>query len=68
MKDLVVIAQKSMSEEDIGEVEGQLAFFTLVSAMLKRNTAAAMLGSLGSLWETQTTLLNSTEFAASLPT
>ena len=57
-----------LDEDEIAEIEGHTAFFTVISTMEKKKIAAAILGLMGDLWETQTSPLNSTEFAASLKT
>ncbi len=54
--------------DDFSEVMNALVFFTLVSSMHRRNQIATILKGIGPLWDTQTTSLSSTEFAASLTT
>jgi hypothetical protein len=61
------IDKKEMDEEDIAEVEGLITFFICASAMSRKNEIAPILEKMR-LWGALTTLLNSTEYAASLPT
>lgn len=62
-----VIQKKLFTDEEIAEVEGAISFFILVSALHKKNQIASILDLMNGLWSTQTTLLNVTEYAASLP-
>ena len=64
----VAVDRKLLSEEDRAEVENAIVFFTAASATLSRATRRAMLESAADLWLAQLSSLNSTEFAASLPT
>lgn len=59
------ISKKLLSDEDIAEVEGLLVFFICVSAMSRKTELLGLVSRL-SVWGTQTTSLNSTEFAGSL--
>jgi hypothetical protein len=61
------IDRELLDEDDVAEVEGVLAFFTCVSAMHTRAQLPAILAGM-SLWQAQTSSLNSTEFANSLQT
>jgi hypothetical protein len=58
---------KLLSDADIAEVEAAICFFTLTSAVHPKNKLAEYLQVASSLWGGQTTSLNSTEFANSLP-
>ena len=56
---------------DADEVENILVFFTVNSVMRRRKELEMLLGiasSVGGLWDAHTTSLNSTAYAASLPT
>ena len=59
--------QGVFSEDEIAETEGTICFFILTSAMHKKSQKAAVFKVMNDLWDTQNTLLNSTEYAASLP-
>jgi hypothetical protein len=61
------IHQNLIDDEDAGEVENALAFFIVASAMHKRSEVGFILNLASKLWSAQTSLLNSTEYAASLP-
>ena len=63
-----VVDRELLSRDDIAEVEGVLAFFICASSMHRREQLPAILDGIASLWEARTTSLNSTEYAASLPT
>jgi len=56
-----------LNEEERSEVINALVFFTCASSMHKRTDLSAVLSGMGSIWGGQTTLSDSTEFAASLP-
>lgn len=60
------IDRKAMDEEDIAEVEGLITFFICASAMSRKTEIGPVLERMR-LWGASTTLLNSTEYAASLP-
>lgn len=62
------IQTKVLDADDVSEVEGAIVFFILASAVHTRNQIADILGGLNRLWDTQTTLSNCTDYAASLPT
>jgi hypothetical protein len=62
------IRQNMLDEDEKAEVENSLVFFTCVSSMHKRTDLDVTLKMMVSLWGGQTTLLDSTEFANSLPT
>lgn len=62
------VTKKLLSEDDQREVENALVFFTVFSSMHKRAVLGVILEGAAALWGGQTTLLNSTDFAASLPT
>lgn len=57
-----------LSDEDISEVEGMIAFFICASAMHKRNQVEGFLQTACNLWSSQLSLLTCTEFAKQLPT
>jgi len=61
------IDKKVMDQEDIAEVEGLVCFFICASAMSRRNEVQGVLDRMR-LWGSLTTSLNSTAYAASLPT
>lgn len=61
------IDKKAMDDEDVAEVEGLITFFICASAMSRRNEIGPVLERMR-LWGALTTSLNSTEYAASLPT
>jgi len=61
-----VIDKGLMDEADIAEVEGLVAFFICASAMSRRIEIRSVLERM-SVWGSSITLLNSTEFADSLP-
>lgn len=62
------INQGLLSEDEVSEAENAICFFTLSSAMHLRRQVAGILDLAAGLWETQTSLLNVTEYANSLPT
>lgn len=55
-----------LTDEDKDVVENALVFFTCVSAMLNGKRRKAWIETMCSVWDAQTSLLNSTAFAASL--
>jgi hypothetical protein len=57
-----------LDEEDVSEVENALAFFTVYSAMLKRQQRMEMLDGAAKMWGAQITSLDVMEYAASLKT
>ena len=63
-------AQKEglLTAEEMREVEGQAVFFILTSALNKPKQIPVIMQGVSRLWGAQTTLSNSTEFAASLKT
>ena len=61
------IRQELLDADDVSEVENALAFFTCASSMHTRAQLPAILRST-ELWGMQTTSLNVTEYANSLPT
>lgn len=63
-----VLDKKLISEDDVSEVENSLAFFTVASWMFPRKELNDMLAGAGQIWGAQTSLLNCTEYAASLKT
>lgn len=62
------LAQDMLSEGEASEAMGAICFFILVSALTTTRMVPTFLSQMGGLYRTQTTLLNSTEFANSLPT
>jgi hypothetical protein len=64
----VAVDRHIISDEDRREVENAIAFFMSVSAVLNRAQRKDMLTASADLWGAQISLLNSTEFAASLAT
>lgn len=56
-----------LSSDDAAEVDNAVTFFTVASAMHRRSELRPILDGAGRLWGAQTSSLNSTEFAASLP-
>jgi hypothetical protein len=61
-------AKKWLDPDDQSEVENAVCFFTLNSALLKRNMTPSVLGLMASLWGALTTSLDCTAFGASCPT
>lgn len=55
-----------IDQRDVDEAEGAIVFFTCISLMSKRGEAAFFVGGMCELWNTETTSLNPTEYAASL--
>jgi hypothetical protein len=62
------LRQELLTEDEASEAENAICFFTLASAMHLRRQVAGILDLAAGLWETQTSLLNVTEYANSLPT
>jgi hypothetical protein len=60
--------QEIMSAEEISEVENTVVFFTLISAMHKKEDIPGVLRAMEYFWGVQLTSLNATEFTNSLPT
>ena len=58
---------KAVSDDDYGEILNILVFFTLVSWMFRSGMIPALISTMAVMWDTQTTSLNCTDFAASLP-
>lgn len=58
----------TLDDTTVAEIEGQLVFFTCVCAMHKPKEIPGLLDGTNEIWGSQSTLLNSTEWAASLPT
>jgi hypothetical protein len=63
-----VVERKTISDDDLSEVENAIVFFIVISAMQRRQLLHEMLPGAASLWGAQTSLLGCTAFAASLPT
>lgn len=64
----VAVNRGAIDADDKSEVENAIVFFIVVSAMHKRAERRAILESVVDLWGAQISLLNSTDFAASLST
>jgi hypothetical protein len=62
------IQHKQLDEEDIGEVENILTFFTVVLHLYPKNMRQAYLDGATKMWGAQMLSSNSTEFLNSLPT
>lgn len=63
------IDRQILTEDELSEAEGAITFFMVASAMhRKRDLPAILSDGMGHLWGTQTTSLDSTEYARSLPT
>jgi hypothetical protein len=60
------INRQALSEDDVAEVEGIIAFFICTSAISRKNDLPPILDRLEA-WGARATLLNCTEYAASLP-
>ena len=63
-----VLKRKLLSDDDVSEVESALVFFTVVSAMHRRQVAEVLIKGGARLWGAQTSYLNITAFQRSLPT
>lgn len=63
----VALQQNLVSADDAEEAENAICFFMLASAMHTKKEARWTVTEAAKLWAGQTTLLNSTEFVASLP-
>ncbi len=59
--------RKLLDPDDLSEAEGVLCFFTLAASMHRPADLTAVLNGMTSLWGAQTTSLNCTEYARSLP-
>lgn len=65
----VAVREKRIDEDDAAEVENVLVFFIVTSAVLRRaDKMEPILDGMSRLWDVLPTSLNSTEYAASLPT
>lgn len=64
----MALDRRMLSDEDVSEVENALVFFTVYSAMLKRQQRMEMLDGAAKMWGAQVSSLNVTEYAASLKT
>ncbi|MEX3914890.1 hypothetical protein AB4Y43_01400 [Paraburkholderia sp. BR10872] len=62
------VRNEAIDADTVSEVEGQIVFFTCVSWMHKAKEVKGLLQGVNEIWESQNTLLNSTEWANSLPT
>jgi hypothetical protein len=62
------ISRGYLSEDDAAEVNNVIAFFTVASAMHKKNEIGSILDAVGKLWGAQTTSFNVTEYGLSLRT
>lgn len=61
-------ARGDLTEDEIEEAEGFLVFFICVFHILRKREHSALLAPMQSMWDTQITSLNCTDFRASLPT
>jgi hypothetical protein len=59
---------KTLDPDDLSEVENAIVFFTVYSAMHRRQTLKDLLTGAARMWGAQVSLLTPTAFAASLPT
>jgi len=59
--------QELISAEEISEVENTIVFFTLISAMHRKEEIPSVLKAMEYFWGAQLTSLNATEFTTSLP-
>jgi len=62
------INNKTISADDLAEVENAISFFTVASCLHRKQELKDFLDGAVSLWGAQTTLFNCTEYAASLTT
>lgn len=62
------VAKGMIEDEDASEVENAIAFFIVASSVHKRSEVRPIVTQAARLWGGLTTSLNSTEYAASLPT
>lgn len=60
--------RKTLDEDDVSEVENVLVFFTVAYSMLRKGDRRPALEGASSIWGARIESLNSTAFAASLPT
>ena len=63
-----VVSRKMLDPDDVSEVEGVLAFFTVASSMHRADALVGILAGLNSLWAVQTTSQSCTEYRDSLLT
>ena len=61
-------ATKTLDPDDLSEVENAIVFFTVYSAMHRRQTLRDLLTGAARMWGAQVSSLTPTAFAASLPT
>ena len=62
------VTKKLLDDEDYSEVEGAIVFFIVASAMYRRLVLGTVLEGATGIWSAQTSSLNVTAFASSLPT
>jgi hypothetical protein len=62
------VREKRLDDEEVAEVENLLAFFILSAAMRRRKEHEEMMEAMAEAFNLQTTSLDCTEFASSLPT
>jgi len=62
------ITKELITQDDAAEVDNAVTFFIVSSAMHKRVMVEAMVAGAARLWGGQTSSLNCTEYASSLPT
>lgn len=63
----VVKSRGLLSEDEADEAEGFIVFFTCIYHVHRKTEISAFLQPMQTLWGTQTTSLNATEYRASLP-
>lgn len=61
------VSRGILSGDDLDEALSAIVFFICASAIHRKHDLEAVLQAMGSLWETSTTLSNSTEYLESLP-
>jgi hypothetical protein len=61
------IDRRVLDADEVSEVEGQIVFFILVSAIHSKRDIPRILEAATGFWGSELTLLNSTEYARSLP-
>lgn len=61
------VSKGRLDADDIAEVEGQIVFFTCISCIHRKREIPLLLDGVAEVWSTQSTSLNVTEWANSLP-
>ena len=62
------VRAEHLDDEDVSEVDNAIVFFSLAWRMHAKAERVPVVNQAAKLWKASTTSLNSTEFAASLPT